>query len=93
MGGGDLGSAGPEVGAGVQGGQSSVQPGIADQGREAIHRGQDLATLAAHAEGMGIFWFSGQLTALATAEGLLKGLGGQLGGAATAGHGVVSFHI
>ena len=37
---------------------------------------------------MGIFRGTRQLFALAAAEGLLKGIGGQLGGAATAGHGV-----
>ena len=89
LGGGDPGSASPEVGAGVQGGEPPIQPGVADQSREAVDGGQYLAALSVGAEGMSIFWFICELFALATAQGLLEGIGGQLGGAATAGHGVI----
>ena len=33
----DLCTAGPEIGAGMEGGESTVQPGVADQRRKPIH--------------------------------------------------------
>ena len=88
LGGGDPGSASPEVGAGVQGGEPPIQPGVADQSREAVDGGQYLAALPVGAEGMSIFWFICELFALAASQCLLEGMGGQLGGASTAGHDV-----
>ena len=86
MGGGDPGSASPEVGAGVQGGEPPIQPGVADQSREAVYGGQNLPIFFANSDGMSIFWFVGEIFALAASQGLLKGMGGQFGRASTAGH-------
>ena len=40
------GSTGPEVGAGMQGGEATVEPGVTHQGGEAIHALQDAASFA-----------------------------------------------
>ena len=76
LGGGDPGSASPEVGAGVQGGEPPIQPGVAYQSREAVDGGQYLAALPVCAEVMSIFWFICELFALAASQCLLKWMGG-----------------
>ena len=72
----------------MQGGEPPIQPGVADQSREAVDGGHYLAALPVGAEGMSIFWLIRELFALADAEGFLEGGGGQLCRASTAGHDV-----
>ena len=77
----------------MQGGEPPIQPGVADQSREAVDGGQYLAALSVGAEGMSIFWFICELFALAVSQCLLEGMGGQLGGASTAGHDIYSLAL
>ena len=74
----------------MQGSEPRIQPGIADQSREAVDGGHYLAALLVGAEGMSIFWSFCKLSASTDDQGLLQWIGGQLCGAATAGLGVDS---
>ena len=82
------GATGPEVAAGVQGGEPGVQPGVVHQGREAIDALQQqlLAGCCGHQGGVfglgGAAWTSAQ-----AGQGAGQGAGGEFGGAASAGHG------
>ena len=84
----DVSTAGPEIAAGVQGGEPGVQPWIGQQGWKTIHALQQQRPSGIHADqgrvlsgGWIVIGKPGQ-----TGEGRAQGCSGQLGGAAAAGH-------
>ena len=84
---GGAGTRGPQIGAGMEGGQSSVEPGIRDQGREAIHRAEHCGAVFRGANRLGILRSLAKFPNAAALQGLLEGGGWELGCAPAAGHG------
>ena len=80
------GATGPEITGSVQEGEPSVEPGITHQGREAVQTGQEQLVRGAPGNGSGVLGLWTGTVELG--QGIVQGLGRELGGAAAAGHGL-----
>ena len=82
------GTAGPEITAGVQGGEAGIEPGVVHQGREAIHALEQPLPASPLAHQGRILRRRQGAIGVQAGQGSLQGCSGQLGRTAAASHGL-----